>query len=681
MLHSTSLVNLPESFLSGEKLLSAISVSVELHSNPLRADLTHVLVSFTLDSMSLALESSTDIILSFHQLIYTTLRSLLTSSAPPVPFAHIASQYSVSTSHCYPHTLLLLYAKRFILSNWSGLEVPSPSSASTHCSLSSSDDLYFLCQYPTSAQRHDSPLFPDPAMGETERPVDIEILDDSSIAFQRFLNGFRYHHSSLLAAAAAAAAAADTKASESDLPASPPADLTTDTKENEAVLIPLVPLKTLIEYIHQFGVTTPPPNASSPPPGSSWNSTLPHYSFGYHGTNFTPNVQSILSQGFNPLLRNAQLFGPGEYFTRAGYEDCAAIYSGKTNLLVLSAVMLSEELYPPAPPPPLLPLPSLSHSLSHSSTNSTPPPSPRSRVIPRSAPSPYYVIPNPNPKAYGVTGRYQFTHDYFTYCMPLLIVHWRREKRGGGGGGGEGEAETLGRQTSLGSDGNEEWIFDYNHHKDPKDLLESAPSLQSVSGRSPSGGGGGGGGRDSESGIWTAKSYLTEEESQQYDDRVEGDGEGEGERDSPPPDTSSLGISLPPPAATARGVSGQKRVITASDSYQFNDSDDEAEGEEGEDKMSESQASPNSFMKPPRPPRPLGSTNSSTVGPGGGGGSRYSRSYSTQEDDEDDERKYALRKLKSLVKHQESFLEEGGAGDAKLALEKGHSNAWFDSIF
>jgi hypothetical protein len=527
---------------------------------------------------------------------------------------------------------------------------------SSNPSLRSIADIHLRCQYPV--QQLDKDGEEEPSGNDLNSSSSgVEILNDYSIAFQRFLNGFRFHHLTNQIKEKEGLSASDHLLRVEEIK-TPPED------EEEAVShpapCPLVSSQTLIEYIHRFGASFQE-NASgdtSPPPG---------YTFGYHGTNYLPHLQSILTQGFNPLLRNAQLFGPGEYFARSGYEECAAIYSGRTNMLLVSGLILSDELSPPVPTPPV-PVATPPADSSPSASSSPPSPSSPSFSSVPFTPSPFFVLPNPNPKAYGVTGRYQFVHDYFSYSMPLLLVHWN---------------PVVGAAPAEEEEAEEDWMFDYNHHKDPKEL-ESLPSLQSPSLRSQGGGGGG----DSESGIWTNKSFLTEEGASQYLESGGGD--------SLPYPTGPSGITSLPPngpsaespaaAAPAGGPHSQRRIITASNSYQFNDSDEEGQGE-GEGR--EEKASTSSYSPPlppplhPHPPRlqahqrhqmeSFSTTTTSFAGP------RYSRSFTAQEDEEEEEKRYALLKLKSLMKKQESFLEEDHLHPQRL--ERVHSNAWFDSIF
>ena len=379
---------------------------------------------------------------------------------------------------------------------------------------------------------------------DTKDDNGVEILNDYSIAFQRFLNGFRFHHLS------------NQIKENDDTPAStsarPVEEIKTSEDEGEPISnptpCPLIDSQNLIKYIHRFGISLSE--------GAS-RSTSPGYTFGYHGTNYLPHLHSILTQGFNPLLRNAQLFGPGEYFARSGYEECAAIYSGRTNMLLVSGLILSDELSPP-----------ISAPVSPVSSDSSHPSSPSSH----STTSPFFVLPNPNPKSYGVTGRYEFVHDYFSYSMPLVIVQWNSAP-------------------NAVEEEEEEWIFDYNHHKDPKEL-ESLPSLQSPSLRSQGGGGAG----DSESGIWTNKSFLTEEGASQFQES------GVGDSLPYPSEVASLPALGSQVESQATAPRGQRRIITASDSYQFNDSEEEGEGE---DEGREEKASSSSFTPPlPPPPHP-----------------------------------------------------------------------------
>jgi hypothetical protein len=630
--------------------------------------------------------------------------------SPPSPFDRIVSQYSVTTSHCYPYSLLVLYAKRFVLSNWKQVSLPISSNSSLH----SIAEISFHCQYPTHQPPPSSSAWN--RNGEEQRESDnscgVEILNDYSIAFQRFLNGFRFHHLSNQIKAGTAAAPFPHFQAEDEPQKEEEKEHRQESQEEEKVKdalseesvaspslprsdpCPLISSQTLLEYIHRFGASFQEGEVmTGAEVGAGGAFPTPRYTFGYHGTNYLPHLQSILTQGFNPLLRNAQLFGPGEYFTRTGYEECAAIYSGRTNMLILSGLILSDEL---SPPPVVLPVSLPNGAPSTSIRGPTTPPSPSSSppASPSSSlpyiPSPYFVLPNPNPKAYGVTGRYEFIHDYFSYSMPLLLVNWNTEPAAPTSGLIPLEGALSAEE---GVEEEEDWMFDYNHHRDPKEL-ESLPSLQSPSVRSQGGGGGGG---DSESGIWTNKSFLTEEESHQYSAKSSYFLEGGGGDSMPFPSDPS---SLPPDGSAAlpsAAPQSQRRIITASDSYQFNDSEDEEEGHrqeqgEGQGDGREEKASSSSYSPPLPPSYPhtqshaprlqahqryqmesFSTTTTSFVGP------RHSRSFAALEEEEEEEKRYALLKLKSLMRKQESFLEEDHLHPQRV--ERAHSNAWFDSIF
>lgn len=693
-------------------LASQVTIQSEIYHNSIASQFTHMLLSFSLKLPQFSKEeievtadqlSDTEIQSNprqmFHRIVYSFLKFLINPTLKllvKAPFDQILPHYSLSTSHIYSFTLLILFSKQFTLNYWKG-ELRSNNSPVPI------ENLRLMCQFPV----HSLHTF------------DIEIIDENSISFLRFLNGIRYHHYSLESnhhhqTQSHSDENIEHKESNSNINETDRLinnnDENINNNENEndhdnnlnnnnnnnninlnnlgeestttptktTINVPVINSDILLSYIKQFGNQSNLVNQTEQVDSNNNVSTTNNnssenlnYTFGYHGTNYYPNIQSILENGYNPLLRNAQLFGPGEYFTQAKFEDYASLYSGSTNILILNALIISKELYP--------------HNMSE--FNQTP----------------YYVIPNPNPKLYGMTERSQSLADYFSYSLPLLLVQWKKYSANRPSKSSD-NSNTLTsiEEENLDQESIENLTFDYNHHKDPNELRLSFQSLQ------PNRSGGlnrmNSDTNQSDS-IWTT-SNLTEEDSSLYfgnSPRVNGLSHPQdvdsiqlnNNNNEPENETTTQQPKKNPPAA---------RLVLSS-SYSFNFDDDE----NNQDNDGHSNYHTNHNTQNYSAINNTNSLKNSNLGNLGGeygidnsdlqsnptqsNSSKYhtiksSQKYSIdsrrslsycQEDDEED-RRYAVLKLKSLIKKQETFIENTPHLQS-ASLSRGLSNTWFDSIF
>lgn len=317
------------------QLFSEFQFDYYFDSNPINSAFTHVLITFSFPKYP-------DLNNLFHHMTYTILDYFITVSTSstsstatpsnnnenipriPSPLSTILHQYSLSTSHCYPLTLLTFHSKKFTLAKWQGYNKYNRV------------DQVFI----TSKLRNDISSF-------SQQYCHIEILDEYHLAFRRFLQGIKCHW------------------------------MYQQQQKSQNNNSNNFSTATLIEYINKFSKDITSPASSR------------NYSFGYHGTSTHKNVQLIFYNGFNPMYRSGQVYGPGEYFTRPGCESYSSSYARDTNCLILNALIVSPEL------------------------NTAP------------THKEYYVIRNPNPVNYGITDKSRpISEEYFSYCFPLHVIKW-----------------------------------------------------------------------------------------------------------------------------------------------------------------------------------------------------------------------------------------------------------------